>query len=236
MTRLPHIPRVLARGAVGPDVVAMKRALQRLHYRKRFLGQSRRFGAKLEAEVKHFQHDHGLHPDGVIGQHTYAKLRPTILRDGYAVWLLRHTVVKAPADELRDQVVHWALWGVQHAYLFRYAQIRPIPLTVSTASISNGHYVWTDCSGFVGMVYHWAGAPSPFGALGYSGAGNTDTILGAGKHIASPGRGDLVLYGSPGHVVICLGGSRAVSFGSDPGPYALSSYFYRTPVAYRSFL
>lgn len=63
-------------------------------------------------------------------------------------------------------------------------------------------------------------------------AGYTGTMVNHGKrvvHEANILRGDLALYGDPygrsGHVAICVGGGRVISFGSEAGPYLLALHY-----------
>ena len=67
--------------------------------------------------------------------------------------------------------------------------------------------------------------------VGYGGSGNEH-----GKrvvHRSNVQGGDLALYGDPtgrtGHVAVCVGGGKVISFGSEPGPFLL-------PIDYRSDL
>lgn len=65
-------------------------------------------------------------------------------------------------------------------------------------------------------------------------AGYTGTMWTHGKQVRKRSnvlRGDLALYGNPfgatGHVAICVGGGKVISFGSEAGPFLL-------PIDYRA--
>lgn len=96
-----------------------------------------------------------------------------------------------PKDVAND--IGWAAVWCVHAkthpsYAFHYQQIRPF-------SVDFKFPKFIDCSGFVSMVYRWAGAPDPY-HLGYSGIGNTQTLLSKGKRISLKDvqPGDVVVY------------------------------------------
>lgn len=120
----------------------------------------------------------------------------------------------AITNPVRQRIVTAARAALSAKTHFRYAEVRPIPLT-QFDRLMNGKAVTvtTDCSGFATCCYHRAGAPDPNG-LGYNGAGFTGTMLDNLTPIplskAHPG--DLAVFGAtPGkHVVII------VERGSDP--------------------
>jgi hypothetical protein len=73
----PRSPvRVLKRGAQGPAVVALQRALARLgYYAGRIDGQ---YGAGTEGALSRFQTSSGLTPDGILGPKTRRALESTL--------------------------------------------------------------------------------------------------------------------------------------------------------------
>lgn len=62
---------LLRRGSKGEDVQRLQRALAKWGSRIEVDGD---FGEKTEAAVKAFQKDHGLVPDGIVGQYTWRAL------------------------------------------------------------------------------------------------------------------------------------------------------------------
>lgn len=120
-------------------------------------------------------------------------------------------------DGIRAKIVETAVWGVDHEPSIHYAQVRPIPHTLSLP-------MSTDCSGFATLSAEIAKAPDPNG-FNYSGYGFTGTILSGCEHI-EPSEckpGDLIVYG-PGdghHVVIAIeagANPMTVSHGQEKGP------------------
>ena len=125
----------------------------------------------------------------------------------------------------RQAIVANALWGAQVATQrpkqIHYGEVRPIRGADRALPLT------TDCSGFVTLCYHWAGAPDPNGGT-YNGSGSTGMMLQACTHIASRTAqpADLVVFGDPPgtHVVLIveLGSDPVVvSHGSESGPLKL---------------
>ncbi len=125
----------------------------------------------------------------------------------------------------RQAIVANALWGAQVATQrpkqIHYGEVRPIRGADRALPLT------TDCSGFVTLCYHWAGAPDPNGGT-YNGSGSTGMMLQACAHIASRTAqpADLVVFGDPPgtHVVLIvqLGSDPVVvSHGSESGPLKL---------------
>ena len=115
-----------------------------------------------------------------------------------------------------------------------YSQWRP-----TNIHAPNGEWS-TDCSGLVINAYHWADLWLPYlvkdpGGYGYTGIGNTTTILATNKRRRVPLDrkffvGDMALFGpslsNTKHVIIChQNGDRHTalwtSHGSEAGPYAV---------------
>jgi murein DD-endopeptidase MepM/ murein hydrolase activator NlpD len=67
----PTFARTLSRGMHGSDVRALQSSLTELGYRVRASG---RFDRRTARQVRRFQRDHGLRPDGVAGPRTLAAL------------------------------------------------------------------------------------------------------------------------------------------------------------------
>jgi len=122
---------------------------------------------------------------------------------------------------LREKIVTAARWGIEHEPEIHYGEIRPIPLDRRLP-------LTTDCSGFVTLCYHLAGAPDPNGYR-YSGYGWTGTLL---RHLKAIGpvdvrKGDIVVWGAyPGrHCAIVLE--------ADDDPLLCSHGMERGPIAIR---
>lgn len=141
-------------------------------------------------------------------------------------------------EVLRGKIVAWAQKGVADEPQIHYAQLRPMPSTWRLP-------MFTDCSGFVTLCYHLAGAKDPNG-LGYNGEGWTGTLLDHGETIplSQATIGDLVIWGShPGHHVavfvemdkIDRANSILVSHGSERGPKHVS-LAHETAAQHRSYV
>ena len=121
---------------------------------------------------------------------------------------------------VRQKIVAAARWGIANEPRIHYGEIRPVPLGRALP-------LTTDCSGFVTLCFHLAGAPDPNG-LGYSGQGWTGTLL---QHLdeieaGSARRGDVVVWGAyPGrHCAIVLepgADPLLASHGQERGPIAI---------------
>jgi hypothetical protein len=115
-----------------------------------------------------------------------------------------------------------------------YSQFRPITSLGDPPS----HGFTTDCSGLVISAYYWADLWCSFkvkdpGGYGYTGIGNTETILTTNKRRRVPAThryyiGDMALFGpslgDTRHVTICRKGGTELdsvwtSHGSERGPY-----------------
>ena len=90
---------------------------------------------------------------------------------------------------------------------------------------------WADCSAFAtwciwnGLDHY--GVRDVVNGQAWK-AGWTGTMVQHGKVVQHRGnvrRADLALYGDPvgrtGHVAVCIGGGKVISFGSEPGPFLL---------------
>lgn len=96
----PTLIRPIHKGDSGPDVYALKRALKAAGYPgagayRIILNQT--FGAACDRALRRFQHDHGLHVDGVLGADTFKKLLPSI--DAYG----RSLFAKAPTKTKEEE-------------------------------------------------------------------------------------------------------------------------------------
>ena len=121
---------------------------------------------------------------------------------------------------VRNKIAAAARWGIAHEPQIHYGEVRPMPLTRELP-------LTTDCSGFVTLCYHLAGAPDPNG-LDYDGEGWTGTLLRHMEHVGREDaqRGDLVVWGRyPGrHVALVLepgDDPLLCSHGRERGPIAI---------------
>jgi cell wall-associated NlpC family hydrolase len=119
---------------------------------------------------------------------------------------------------VQAKIVAAARWGIAHEPQIHYGTVRPMPLARTLP-------LTTDCSGFVTLCYHLAGAPDPNG-LGYNGQGWTGTLLRHLEETAQPQAGDVVVWGAyPGrHCAIVLEPGEdplLASHGSERGPIAI---------------
>lgn len=157
--------------------------------------------------------------------HLYGEMRSNdvmSVRDGLHDVILR--VRTTPAiDPRRIEMVANARFGVAHAAQIHYSQDRPIDMHFRDIP-------WTaDCSGSTIAYAKAAGAPDPSGN-GFSGQGNTDSILAHLRHrsrIADAELGDPILWhrGSDGiHVAVVVKPGRdplLASHGSENGPLSI---------------
>lgn len=117
-----------------------------------------------------------------------------------------------------------------------YSQGRPL---TSLGNSPNSTF-WTDCSGLVISAFYWGEIWTPYtvkdpSGLGYTGYGNTDSLLATNKSRRVPLDhrlyiGDIALYGTSlshtTHTTICRKGGDAnssvwTSHGSEAGPYSV---------------
>lgn len=89
--------RPIHKGDNGPDVLAVKRALKAAGYGNGVL-PTRGFGAGLDRQLRRFQRNHGLTPDGIYGRRTHARLLEYF--DAYGAELL----AQAPKATLADRI------------------------------------------------------------------------------------------------------------------------------------
>jgi len=126
--------------------------------------------------------------------------------------------------QARQQMVDNCNWAIAHRSEIFYAQVRPIPVTLSKFHLP----LTTDCSGFVTLMAKWSGNPDPNGN-NFNGQGWTGTMLSHLPHIplSKTWRGDLAVFGAyPGlHVVTLLQGGchdsdpAVASHGGQCDPY-----------------
>ncbi|MET0604188.1 MAG: hypothetical protein ABW167_19545 [Baekduia sp.] len=137
----------------------------------------------------------------------------------------------------RDLVVQAAFLGLRHARELHYTQSAS-----RWEGIKNHLKAWrkqfpkhADCSSFATWCL-WQGLDH-YGVRDLvNGAhwkyGYTGTMVKRGKRVVHEHnimRGDLALYGDPfggsGHVAVCIGGGKVISFGSEAGPFLLDLHY-----------
>ena len=146
---------------------------------------------------------------------------------------------QATALTVRQAIVHWAQYGINHNAQIHYTQG---PARDDFLHRPPGYLpMSTDCSGWVTQCYWAAHAPDPSG-LAYRYVGFTGTLLSfAYKHghvftdlsRARPGDPIVIGPGTGWHVTICIEPGRdpiVGSHGSEPGPLSEhQSYDRRVP-------
>ena len=221
--RVVPLKRNLRKGMIGPDVVALKRALRRSKNYSPPGGRcTNQFGKELRKAVVRYQKKKKLKADGVYGPATHRAL----LRwyDKHGAYLMGRAPMPS-GETFREKIVNEARWGYNHRSGIHYRQTRPIR--------RYGHALpqTLDCSGFATECYRKAGVEDP-NRLGYNGQGFTGTLAAHGRSVSLAGAkpGDLVFYGGGypyHHVAVYVGYGRVISHGSEGGPYLV-------PVDYRS--
>lgn len=133
----------------------------------------------------------------------------------------------------RDLAMQAAFMGLRHAPALHYTQTAKRWEGIARELKPwRGEYPhFADCSAFATWCL-WVGL-SHYGVRDVVNgqawkAGWTGTQVQHGKQVRHRGnvmRGDLAHYGNPvgrtGHVAICIGGGRVISFGSEAGPFLL---------------
>jgi hypothetical protein len=132
------------------------------------------------------------------------------------------------SDRCRTHAHDLALWLIAENQLIDYAQVRPM-LNIRLyeedliTTFGRGGHIAMDCSEAVTLVFKMAGFKDPSGQ-GYSGYGNTDTMLATLPHYSNAHNahtGALVIYQNPAHVSMVIeAGADPVLFshGSQDGP------------------
>lgn len=231
---VPH-PRDLHFGSIGWDVLALQRALAAAHLR-RWGSFTRVYGAGTRANVRRFQQTHGLHVDGIYGVATHRRLGAYY--DARGIWLLNRVHILTPAQARekrllaaaqilynRRAIVHYTegserMWIVRNHYKLS---------TLGTMAQD-----WEDCSSTVTGIYDVAELADP-NDLHFNGQGWTGSLAenGVSITVAQASIGALYLYG-PGfpykHVTMNVGADKAISMGSEPGPFILAPR-YRSDLA-----
>lgn len=162
--------------------------------------------------------------------------------EGAELPLVRSSKRKAT---LREKIVAYCRWSIEHEPQIHYAQERPMDL----ANLY-GLPQRDDCSEHATKAYKSAGAPDPNGRR-YDGYGYTGTLISRGRRVALEHArpGDLVLYGAGTgrHVAVLLepghangGDPMLCSHGQERGPIAIryseEDRFQAGPTQVRNYL
>jgi hypothetical protein len=230
--------RILKRGSVGKDVIAVKRALVRANCRSEAMRNDPHFGKILKNNLKEFQQRHQLKVDGQYGPKTHAKLVRYF--DGYSEWLYLHSPKKPSVSSTRQHIAATAIYGYNHRWNMYYT-MGPLRMQGVNRHMQPPQYpTWADCSAYATWCYWVAGAPDPNGRrFNYNGQGYTGTQVVNGMRVFVPQVGDLAFYGHGWpytHVTICIGNGRCISMGSSAGPLLLPVLYRPDFSQYRSYL
>jgi hypothetical protein len=115
---------------------------------------------------------------------------------------------------IRNQIVKWAQWGINHHARFNYTEGPQRMSHVGKAPFK--HWlgsIYCDCSAWVTYCYAWAGGEDPNG-LNFDGEGYTGTLMKHGSRI-NVGQclpGDVVVFGPVPGVHTAL----IIEAGNDP--------------------
>ena len=247
-SRIVPFRRVLRKGDIGDDVLAVKRALRHAAYYVLPQGQemTRQFGDRMQTAVRRFQQKNELTVDGIYGILTHRKLMQHF--DSYGAYLMgRVPTQTSPAVNPRALIVAEATWSYNNRGAIHYAQIRPMP------SLNMGHRLpqTDDCSGSCTAWFRRAsvamggggGIPDPNGPqFNYNGYGYTGSLSVRGQLVSTNQArpGDLVFYGGGGwpyhHVALYVGFGRCISHGSESGPSLVPLDYRGDRCCIRSYL
>jgi len=175
--------RPVHRGDSGPDILAIKRALDAAGY-GRYLVKSRSFGSGLERQVRRYQKNHALPVDGVYGQKTHDLLYPHF--DDYG----RELLANAPKKS-KEEIVYAELLSIMAkchrdtpGYVWGGGHSKPLAEVKTTDGM--------DCSGSTSYVLwfvklfidDWAWISGRF-ASSYAndGKGKMFTVYASGDHV-----------------------------------------------------
>lgn len=130
---------------------------------------------------------------------------------------------------------YWWDWAVQHNQNIHYSQVRPCwPLMRKQKPPKLPLYL--DCSDTAGYYFPFLAGSKPFDPIyGYSGYGNTDTLVTQGFPIAESeitkyAQDHIILafYWSPAHVVAVKTPSLIYSNGQEAAPNTYNTIHYRS--------
>ena len=197
--------------------------------------------------VAGFKGSMGLKSDGIWNEN--AHLKSQVIRvpkpkihagelawDQFAYNLYKGYEWLTPAEEMLEDIYSWWDWMVGKEPSIYYSQTRPIPMIRAGTKPPKLPF-WGDCSGtFIGAAW-LAGAKSPDTRYGYSGAGNTDSLIQSGTRISVAQIPQYcktkyigAFYGDSSwdtdHIVAVKNATTMYSMGRDAGPEIIHNIHY----------
>lgn len=226
---VPH-PRDIKSGNSGADVLALQRALAAAHYRK-WGNFTRSAGVGVVAEVKKFQHDHGIRATGIYNEATHRKLAK--FYDAYGVFLLLGAQANSVVVQRRQRLLAAAMTSYNYRNTIHYTQgsLRWMMISghIRAEAIPSQRSLWVDCSSWFTWLYWEIGCPDP-NELNFTG-GYTGTLGVRGKPVKNWSKAPVgvgFLYGPGGpwkHIQIGVGGENTIGCGSEAGPLYLPATY-----------
>ena len=248
----PNVPfkRILKVDDKGDDVIAVKIVASRAGFwpwaefddiaHAAFMNGSGK--AKKTSGLKGLQRWLGVTADGVYGPVTHSKSLPRrvprglvhggeFLWDGHSQALYRGAVPTDHAAALVKSIATWWQWMISRQAPIHYSQVRPmreLALHHSPPRLP----MYSDCSSTFIYAAFLAGAKSPDIAYGYSGYGNTASLVSCGQSISE---GDIPRWAKDHYVGVYYGNSvwsthhvsaalpRVASMGNENAPEWWSS-------------
>jgi Putative peptidoglycan binding domain len=236
----------------GDDVVAVKAAISRAGYWKWsddfndvYTDEFAMGSTALGHGVRGFQQANKLRVDGVFGKATYAVLLRAKVPTGrehagelaftrFYQQMYNGYDVSTPAERIMDKVYALCEELVQHEPTTHYTMDRPQEEITWDAP---RYPIEFDCSSSVIAICKWAGVKhSPDPIDGYTGYGNTGTLLQGGfriteKEVSKYTKDHVVLAFYHGrrtdHVVLVKSTTKVFSHGQESGPEWRDDINYR---------
>jgi hypothetical protein len=169
-------PRQFQEGDEGTDCRAVKRALAAFFHGPNGMNlKTDTFAQAAGTALVHFKTSHHLLADPIYTLEAHQQLIPYF--DELGGKLMNDELAYLTAVKLRDDYVTTHRWFIAHASLVLYSFLRPIPEGLTPFETTQP--ILTDCSGLIELGARWTpGCPDP-SKLGFSGYGNTGTLLSA---------------------------------------------------------
>lgn len=229
--------RGLSKGSKGADVLAVERALEKLHYLPP-KSADRVYGPGTSAAVLKFQRDKKLKPaTGDYGPRTHAAL---VRAGGFdAVGAATMTKVHQAltkhggrADMRQAAMIMFRYTSnIHYTQTARRMQIVRTGLnTPAKLEAQCRKSLYEDCSSSTTGIYYIGRMPDPNG-LGYNGQGYTGTQINHGRRSATAPFGALIFYtnssGVVSHVTMSMGDGTCFSHGNEAAPQRLPNNYRR---------
>lgn len=238
--------------SVGDDVIAVKRAISRAGFWKwqefdNVYSDGFAHGSVYGSGVAGFQKKKGLTPTGALGQPTLTALSEYIIPaglpnagdlafDAVAADLYRGYVPTSPAEQAMKGYWDWAQDLISHEPVVHYSQQRPSKPLIGRQN-PPVYPMYLDCSDSVTYLAWLSseGSLSPDPIFGFSGYGNTGSLIQGGfeismKDIDKWAKDHLILnfYRNADHVIAVKSKTQAFSHGREAGPEWCNPQTYRT--------